>query len=106
MKISVHLSDKSVPSVDVLAVGIYEGGVESASGLEKAVKEAAKKAISQKRFTGKDARWCRSVEPDCLFEIIEEGVKLNEPFFIAYKAGMERVGKALNLALEIQPPSA
>jgi hypothetical protein len=54
-------------------------------------------------FTGKTADWCEQVQPDSLFAIVEEGVKLNEPFFRAWKDGMERVGKTLTEMLG-KPP--
>lgn len=54
MKLSVHLSDKSAPSADVLGIGVFDGGSDPAAGVERPVREAVKKAVSEKRFGGKD----------------------------------------------------
>lgn len=55
------------------------------------------------KFTGKPATWSILLEPTSLFELIEEGVRLNEPFFSAYKSGMDRVGKRVQEILGILP---
>lgn len=57
-------------------------------------------------FTGKSKAWCKDIQPPSLMALYKECIRVNSPFFKAYKDGMQEAGSLLSEVMGLPTPAA